>query len=187
MSLLSGGSISLYGSGFSLALVYPLIQGFPGISDGKEFTCNAGDPDSIPGSGRSPREENGKLVFLPGEFHGPRSLAGYSPWGLKELDRTEWLILPLFFHLLTQIWNSKVSKNLLTESVGFTFSFTNGDGQEGGLQQREGRVCGQTTESTSFLSVVPMGCLYPWPMVRASERHSLLMSTTSPAPLNQGL
>ena len=89
MSLLSGGSISLYGSGFSLALVYPLIQGFPGISDGKEFTCNAGDPDSIPGSGRSPREENGKLVFLPGEFHGPRSLAGYSPWGLKELDRTE--------------------------------------------------------------------------------------------------
>ena len=31
----------------------------------------------------------------------------------------------------------------------------------GALQQREGRVCGQTTKSTSFLSVVPMGCLYP--------------------------
>ena len=30
-------------------------------------------------------------VFLPGEFHGQRSLAGYSPWGLKELDMTEWL------------------------------------------------------------------------------------------------
>jgi len=28
-------------------------------------------------------------VFLPGEFHGQRSLAGYSPWGLKELDTTE--------------------------------------------------------------------------------------------------
>ena len=53
MSLLSYGSISLYGSGFSLAMVYPLIQGFPGSSDGKEFACNAGDPDSIPGSGRS--------------------------------------------------------------------------------------------------------------------------------------
>ena len=25
-------------------------------------------------------------VFLPGEFHGQRSLAGYSPWGCKELD-----------------------------------------------------------------------------------------------------
>ena len=28
-------------------------------------------------------------VFLPGESHGPRSLAGYSPWGRKELDTTE--------------------------------------------------------------------------------------------------
>ena len=30
-------------------------------------------------------------VFLPGEFHGQRSLVGYSPWGGKELDMTEWL------------------------------------------------------------------------------------------------
>ena len=30
-------------------------------------------------------------VFLPGESHGQRSLAGYSPWGRKELDMTEWL------------------------------------------------------------------------------------------------
>ena len=29
------------------------IYGFPDGSDGKEFTCNAGDPGSIPGSGRS--------------------------------------------------------------------------------------------------------------------------------------
>ena len=28
-------------------------------------------------------------VFLPGEFHGQRNLAGYSPWGCKELDMTE--------------------------------------------------------------------------------------------------
>ena len=28
-------------------------------------------------------------VFLSGESHGQRSLAGYSPWGLKELDMTE--------------------------------------------------------------------------------------------------
>ena len=28
-------------------------------------------------------------VFLPGESHGPRSLAGYSPWGCKELNVTE--------------------------------------------------------------------------------------------------
>ena len=31
----------------------------PGGSDGKEFTCNAGDQGLIPGSGRSPGEGNG--------------------------------------------------------------------------------------------------------------------------------
>ena len=28
-------------------------------------------------------------VFLPGEFHGQRSLVGYGPWGPKESDHTE--------------------------------------------------------------------------------------------------
>ena len=28
-------------------------------------------------------------VFLPGESHGQRTLAGYSPWGHKESDTTE--------------------------------------------------------------------------------------------------
>ena len=34
-------------------------------------------------------------MFWPGEFHGQRSLAGYSPWGCKELDITERLSLTL--------------------------------------------------------------------------------------------
>ena len=29
------------------------------------------------------------LVFLPGESHGQRSLAGYNPWGHKESDMIE--------------------------------------------------------------------------------------------------
>ena len=33
------------------------------------------------------------LIFLPGEFHGQRSLAGYSLWGCKESDTTEQLTL----------------------------------------------------------------------------------------------
>ena len=37
------------------------------------------------------REWQPTPVFLPGKFHGPRSLAGYSPWGHKESDRTEQL------------------------------------------------------------------------------------------------
>ena len=28
-------------------------------------------------------------VFFPGKYHGRRSLAGYSPWGHKELDSVE--------------------------------------------------------------------------------------------------
>ena len=32
------------------------LLGFPGSSVGKESTCKAGDPGSIPGSGRFPRE-----------------------------------------------------------------------------------------------------------------------------------
>ena len=38
-------------------------------------------------------------VFLPEEFHGQRSLVGYSPWGFKELDTTECLTLSLHFTL----------------------------------------------------------------------------------------
>ena len=36
-----------------------LIEGFPGGSDGKESACNAGDPGSIFGWGRSPGKRNG--------------------------------------------------------------------------------------------------------------------------------
>ena len=44
---------------------------------------NAGDPGSIPGSGRFPGE-----VLLSGKSHGWRSLVDYSPWGPKS-DTTE--------------------------------------------------------------------------------------------------
>ena len=33
-------------------------------------------------------------VFLPGKFHGKRSLEGNSPWSPKVLDMTEWLNIP---------------------------------------------------------------------------------------------
>ena len=66
------------------------------LSD-KESACNAGNPGLIPGSGRSP--EGDPPVFLPGEFHGQRSLAGYTPWGHKELDMTEQLTLHYYYYL----------------------------------------------------------------------------------------
>ena len=39
-----------------IMLRYVPSVGFPGSSDGKEYTCNAGNSGSIPGSGRSPEE-----------------------------------------------------------------------------------------------------------------------------------
>ena len=67
--------------------------GFPGGSDGKESACNAGDLGSIPGLGRSPGGEHGTPLQYSclQNPHGQRSLVGYSPWGHKESDTTEWL------------------------------------------------------------------------------------------------
>ena len=51
----------------------------------KTCACNAGDQGSIPGLGRFPwsRRWQPTPVFLPGESHGQKSLAGYSPWDRK--------------------------------------------------------------------------------------------------------
>ena len=67
------------------------FRGFPVSSDGKESACNAGDPALIPGSGKIPgrREWQPTPVFLPGEFHGQRSLECYSLWGCQESDTAE--------------------------------------------------------------------------------------------------
>ena len=66
-------------------------MGFPRGSDGKESACNSGEPGFNPWVGKIPwrREWQPTPVFLPGESHGQRSLAGCSSYGGKELDTTE--------------------------------------------------------------------------------------------------
>ena len=62
----------------------------PHGSDGKDSACSVQDLIAIPGSGKSP--VNGMAThyrILLREFYGQRSLAGYRPWGNKELDMTE--------------------------------------------------------------------------------------------------
>ena len=39
-------------------------------------------------------------LFLPGEYHEQRNLAGYGPGGHKELDMTEWLTTATLMLLL---------------------------------------------------------------------------------------
>ena len=48
---------------YSHKIIGPIVQYSHSIcgSDGRESACNAGDPGSIPGSGKSPGEGNGNL------------------------------------------------------------------------------------------------------------------------------
>ena len=61
------------------------ITGLPRWLSGKESACQFRSHRTIP----MRRKWQLTPAFLPGEPHGQRSLAGYSPWGSKELDATE--------------------------------------------------------------------------------------------------
>ena len=64
-----------------------------------ESACKTGKPGLIPGSGSFPEGENPPThsSILAWEFHGQRNQAGYSPWGHKQSDTTQWLTLSLSF------------------------------------------------------------------------------------------
>ena len=71
------------------------VVGFPCGASGKESTCQCRRCQRC---GFDPQIRkicwSWKLqptpVFLPGKSHGQKTLAGYSPWGFKELDTTEY-------------------------------------------------------------------------------------------------
>ena len=70
--------------------IYGIVS-LPGSLVIKNLPASSGDTRDaglIPGSGRFPwnRKCQPITLFLPGKFHGQRSLAGYSPWGLKESE-----------------------------------------------------------------------------------------------------
>ena len=67
-----------------------LIWGFPGGSDGKESTCNAGDLASIPGLGRSPGEGNGS----------PLQYSGLE----NSMDREAWQATSMGWQRVRQDW-----------------------------------------------------------------------------------
>ena len=72
-----------------------LLLGLPKWHSGKECSsqCRRHTRHGFdPWIGESPWRRNGNTpAFSPGRYHGPRNLAGYSPWGCKESDTTEWL------------------------------------------------------------------------------------------------
>ena len=73
---------------FAFLICYILLD-FP-VADIKEPTCNAGDPGSTPGSGRSPGEGNGyPLRYSCPENSMDRGAWGATVHGVVELDMTE--------------------------------------------------------------------------------------------------
>ena len=90
-------------------------MGFPSDSDAKESACNAGELGFDLWVGKIPwrREWPPTPVFLPGGFHGQRSLASYSPQGHKESNMTEQLTL---FYRPTKSVHRKMKKGGVTIS-----------------------------------------------------------------------
>ena len=83
-----------------------MALGLPSWCSGKESTCQyrrhkrcGFDPwvGKIPWRG----EWQPTPVFLPGESHEQRSLAGYSPWGHRESDTTDFILTYTQSHTLT--------------------------------------------------------------------------------------
>ena len=71
-------------------------MGFPGSSVGKESTCNAGDPGSIPGSGKSPGEGLG----YPLQYSGLENSMTVQSMGLQR-QRHDWAACPFFTFIQT--------------------------------------------------------------------------------------
>ena len=73
-------------------------KGFPGGASGKELACqcrrcNRHGLDPWVGKIPQRRKRQPTPVLLPGKSHGQRSSVGYSPWGPKESETTQWLSL----------------------------------------------------------------------------------------------
>ena len=63
-----------------------IVMGLPCGSAGKESTCNAGDPGSIPGLGRSPGGRHAThSSILPGESLWTEEPGGLQPMGLQRV------------------------------------------------------------------------------------------------------
>ena len=95
----------------------PVLLGFSGGSDCKEFTCKARDLGLIPGLGRSPGGGHGNpLQFSCLENpHGQNCLAFYSTWTFKESDTTD--------GLSTSPHSSSIILTIVTHRLKATISF----------------------------------------------------------------
>ena len=89
------GNVSVPVWAVLIAAQWGLIRwGFPGGSACKAPAYNAGDPGSIQGLGRSPREGNGNPLQYSGLERIPCSVHGVAELGMTTFDRVHRMMLP---------------------------------------------------------------------------------------------
>ena len=95
--------------------VFLLFGDFPGGSDSKSVCLQCRRPRYDPCVRKIPwrRKWQPTPVLLPGKSHRQRSLVGYSSWGRKESDRTEWLRfhfgdIEFYYFSVDQSWYSGI-------------------------------------------------------------------------------
>ena len=86
---------------YDTSLVTQLVKNLPTMQETQVPSLGQENPLE---KGMAPIPE-----FFPGEFHGQRSLAGYSPWCRQESDTTEWLThIVILLLKIVEISNTKV-------------------------------------------------------------------------------
>ena len=78
---------------YGASLVAQMVKNLPAMQETRIQSLGGEDPLE--------EEMTTTPVFLPVEFHGQRSLVGYSPWVRKELDLTEQLSTAQHIRLLS--------------------------------------------------------------------------------------
>ena len=111
-------------------MIYLSKAGFPWWLSGKESACNAGDSGEVWQTrvhslgGENLREEEVAMhsVLLSGKFNEQRGLVGYRPWGRKELDTTEHVIIYILLYI-NMHFKSLIAFLLNNKVYSSSFSF----------------------------------------------------------------
>jgi len=97
--------------------------GFPDSSVGKEYACSAGDPGSIPGSGRSPGEGQAKVHLVKAMVF-PIVMHGCESWSIKKAEHqgTDVFELWCWRRLLRVPWTARRSNQSILKEISPEYS-----------------------------------------------------------------
>ena len=120
--------------------------------------------------GKIPWRRRCSPVFLPGDSHGQRSLAGYSPWGRKESDATERLTLLLPLHACPSLEEPAFTATSETlEAPQASPGGTNGRGVSPGTRLRASSTH-RCTRQPGSKARLPAHSTHPTPKPKSREK-----------------